>query len=668
MSHAKDAYWPAIDGLRAIAILLVVTFHAGVPQISGGFLGVDIFFVISGFLITGLLVREFAATGRIDILNFFGRRTRRLLPALAVVLLLTLCAAAVLLVPVGQQQNLAQSAIAASGFAANVYFWRGQSNYFASTAEELPLLHLWTLAVEEQFYIVWPITMVAVAVVARRWAREARPWIIVVLIGGSAVSFLASCWFALSHVTATFYMTPFRAWEFGLGALLALAFRGIAGRKEKAAMSSAGGVLVAVGLAAVFVAAISLSGNTFPGVAAVLPVLGTATIIAGIQLDASAAPVRFLASAPMVAIGKLSYSWYLWHWPLLALVRASVPGQASIMRDIGLVLVALVLSALTFRYVEEPVRRRRPGPFASSATSVAAGGGLMAATACFAALLWAGADWRVGRDPVLQAAETALSEKADLSAACMNFRLPFTGLAPDEACTLGNGDVGPFVLLWGDSHAHHYIPGLVQWAEEHAGRLLPRTMGGCQPQIRKVDAETSGVARLVAESCAAFNAAVRATLPSLGKSGVSQVILAAQWPVAAKYRHDFGDWKADLRVLLEELIALGFEPIIFADVPLPGSFVPYCVARAGAQGCERPRADVDAERASTLAILRSLTDEIHGLRVFDPIDELCRFDKCLAMLDGRVLYSDASHLAVAASRMLAPAIAAALVSPAQVPR
>ena len=171
--HSGETYLPEIDGLRAVAILLVVGFHVGVPQLSGGFIGVDVFFVISGFLITGLLARELAVSGRIDILDFYARRARRLMPALTVVLVFTIAAGAILLNPVGQQPELAQSAMAASTFLANVFFWRSQSSYFAGPADSMPLLHLWTLAVEEQFYIVWPLTLMAVAAVARRWGREA---------------------------------------------------------------------------------------------------------------------------------------------------------------------------------------------------------------------------------------------------------------------------------------------------------------------------------------------------------------------------------------------------------------------------------------------------------------------------------------------------------------
>lgn len=663
--NISNKNWPEIDGLRAVAILLVIAFHAGVPQLSGGFVGVDVFFVISGFLITGLLAQELNRTGRIDILGFYARRVRRLLPALVLVLLFTLCAGAFLLVPVGQVQQLAQSAIAGAGFFANIFFWRRQSSYFAGAAEEMPLLHLWTLAVEEQFYIVWPLAMMAVTALARRLAQDPRPWLIASLVAVSLGSFLASWWLTPSYATLTFYTTPFRAWEFGLGALLALTGVGTAtGEKRPDVAVGASLFLVVAGIVAVMASGLFFGGETvFPGAAAAVPALGATAILAGVRLGPGTAPARLLAAAPMVVIGKLSYSWYLWHWPLLALARAALPGQDSILRDIPLVLLALVLSALTFRYVEEPVRRRQPGPFAYARSSVAAGGGLMAACVFLAALLWGYADWRTGDDPILKAAARAVEEKAPVAADCGTFRLPFAGLAPDEACTIGKSGGSPFVLLWGDSHAHHYIPGFALWAAEASARLLPRTMGSCKPQITRPQEGLAPVAREGAASCVAFNDAVRASLPRLRAAGVTTVVLAGRWSVAGPLQKELGDWRADLAALITDLRSQGFSVVLFAETPPRGLPVPQCVARNGPSACDRPRAEVDAWRRPALTVLRALAAETDGVRLWDPIEEVCDHETCPAMRDGQVLYSDDSHLSVAGSRMLAPAIGQALEWP-----
>ena len=663
--YGSEAYWPEIDGLRAIAILLVVGFHAGVAQLSGGFIGVDVFFVISGYLITGLLAREHERNGRIDILDFYARRARRLMPALSVVLAATLVAGAVLLVPVGEQQELAQSAISASGFLANVFFWRSQSSYFAGPSDEIPLLHLWTLAVEEQFYIVWPLAMIAVAALARRFGMPAPAWTVAALVVASLVSFAGCVWLTPSRATLTFYTTPFRAWEFGLGALLALTARHWLAAARSPPAPAVGGVLIAAGLAAVVLAGVWFDRSTvFPGAAAAVPVLGTTAVIAGLGFARGSLAARLLASPPMVGIGKLSYSWYLWHWPLLALARAAMPGEASASRDLVLVLVALGLSAITYRLIEEPIRRNRPWPFSTAGASVAAGVLLMVTTAGLAAALWTSAELRVARDPVLRAASIALTEKADPPPECMNFRLPFAGLAPRDVCTTdapGNANgPAPLVLLWGDSHAHHFIPGLTQWARASGARLLPRTMGACKPHIHRIPAGVSARVRADSDSCVAFNTAVRAELNEIKAAGGAAVVLAARWSVPSQVQDGLGDWGADLATLIASIQAAGLAVVVLAETPARGLSVPHCVARNGAVACDRKRGEVDAERAAALDVLARVARGFDGVTIWDPVDAVCTSSSCPALQDGIVLYSDFSHLSVAASRTLGPSLSRVL--------
>ena len=213
---------PEIDGLRAVAIILVAFFHAGLPGMMGGFIGVDVFFVISGFLITRLLVDEFIRTGSLDILGFYARRVRRLLPALAVVLVATLAAGALVLNPIGEQQDLAASAVATATFVSNIFFWRTQTGYFADHAEQLPLLHMWTLAVEEQFYIFWPLAMLGTGFLARRSGVSSYAILVAMLVVGSIASLVLSWLITPIKPTMAFYLTPFRGWEFGIGGLLSI--------------------------------------------------------------------------------------------------------------------------------------------------------------------------------------------------------------------------------------------------------------------------------------------------------------------------------------------------------------------------------------------------------------------------------------------------------------
>jgi hypothetical protein len=359
----------------------------------------------------------------------------------------------------------------------------------------------------------------------------------------------------------------------------------------------------------------------------------------------------------MVTIGKLSYSWYLWHWPLLAIARAAFPGQYMLWRDLALVLVALLLSAVTYRFVEEPVRRRKPWPFKRAGKSVVVGIGLMAMTAGLAALIWGSAERRAANDPVLRAAARALSEKAEIPLGCVNFEFKFAGLAPKEKCALGGVEgTSILLLLWGDSHAFHYLPGMVRWAETHGARVLPRAAGGCKPHVVQIPDDLPANARAGAENCVAFNAAVRASLAELKAAGATTVVLAARWSVPGPLQDGLGNWEAELRNLVSFIRAAKLEVVLFAETPGRQHSVPQCVARYGPEACSRGRAEVEAERAAAVAVLRGMARELGGVRVWDPINEVCTHEICPAMREGEVLYSDDSHLSIAGSRMLAPAI------------
>lgn len=655
---APDHYWPAIDGLRAIAIGLVVAFHAGVPQLGGGFVGVDVFFVLSGYLITGLLMREIERTGGIDLVDFYARRARRLLPALAVVILATLMLGAIFLTPAGEQQGLGRSAIAASAFLANIYFWRTQSSYFAGPSEQLPLLNLWTLSVEEQFYIVWPLAMIAAAVPLRKRPRVALRVIATMLAVGSATSLMASWRFTTSHGTLAFYTLPFRAWEFGVGAMLAL----VPLTPGRGALTTSLGIaLTGGGIAAIAAAGVLFDSSTaFPGIAAALPVLGAAAAIAGVRMASDTLPARLLATAPMVGIGKLSYSWYLWHWPLLALARADAMGAHSAWRDGLLVLLALGLSALTFRFVEQPVRHRRPWPFARRWPSVTAGLLLMGCTGTLGGLLWWQAETRAAASLTLRPVMTALTERVALPLECTQFGLPFAGLAPAPNCMLGSRQSGPLVLLWGDSHAHHLIPGLETWAMDRGGRLLPRTMGACLPTVASLpDRRPSG--QLVADrSCVDFNRSVLDSLPALKTGGLAAVVIAARWSLETNQIESPATLLADLQRLVDKIRGLGLPVLIVADGPGFAHSVPQCIARRGKDGCALPRARVDQQHAGTRAGLHRIAAADSAIRLVEMIDALCSASTCPVARDGIVLYSDHSHVSVAASRTLTPFLDAAL--------
>lgn len=361
---------PELEGLRAVAVGLVVLYHGGISALAGGFVGVDVFFVLSGFLITGLIVRELRETGTLSLPGFYARRARRLLPAAAIVLVATVVASAVVMPPL-RMPDVAGDAAAAAVYASNLRFALQATDYLAAELAPSPLLHFWSLGVEEQFYLFWPALLALVAVGLGRWraasgsrldgSAERR-------LDGSAerrlmwvVAGVAVASFALGVVLTdiaepwAFFSLPARAWELALGALIAL---GVA--RLSRLPRAIGGPTVAAGLAMVVVAGLALNETIpFPGLAALLPTGGAALVIAGSVVDRGSLPAQLLAVPPMRFLGRISYSLYLWHWPLFVLPAVALDRELPVLARLGLAGVAVLLAAATQRWVEDPLRHGR---------------------------------------------------------------------------------------------------------------------------------------------------------------------------------------------------------------------------------------------------------------------------------------------------------------------
>jgi peptidoglycan/LPS O-acetylase OafA/YrhL len=334
--RAGRAFRPDVEGLRAVAVVAVVLFHAGVPGLSGGYIGVDVFFVISGFLITSLMMREVARTGRLSLPAFYGRRARRILPASSLVLV-TVILAAYHWLGFLRGDEIATDGTWAALFASNLRFADQGVDYLASQMAPSPLEHFWSLAVEEQFYFVWPAAVVLLIWLGWRHA------IGLVL----SVAVLASfAWSVVGTGTTWSYFSPAtRAWELGAGCLLALLGDRLDRIPERLAVALSG-----LGLALIVVAALSYDGDTpFPGYAALLPVGGAVLVLAG-RGDA------LLGVAPLGLLGRLSYSLYLWHWPVL-IIAAQAYGPLGPAVRAQLVLLSLGLAVVTYTCVENPIRR-----------------------------------------------------------------------------------------------------------------------------------------------------------------------------------------------------------------------------------------------------------------------------------------------------------------------
>ncbi|MBA2381379.1 MAG: acyltransferase family protein, partial [Chloroflexi bacterium] len=349
-STSRDAFRPDIEGLRGLAVLVVILFHAGLAGILGGFVGVDVFFVISGFLITGLLLRERERTGGIALLPFYARRARRLLPAAIVVLVVTLVAAMNLVAPLDRPTVGLDGAAAALSIG-NIRFAMAAGDYFSTVAAPSPFLHFWSLAVEEQFYLVWPALILLVA-----RGRHPSRRVLIALGVIVATSFAANL--VLTDVAANwaFYSLPTRAWELGIGGLVAAAAGHGLGRRVPRGVASLGGWL---GLAAVLVAILTFDSSlAWPGVAAIIPSVGTAIILAaGCR---RLGPSRILAMTPLRFLGRISYSLYLVHWPILALAPFALGAAPDELTRVGLVGLSIGAAIVCWAAIETPFRGNVP--------------------------------------------------------------------------------------------------------------------------------------------------------------------------------------------------------------------------------------------------------------------------------------------------------------------
>ncbi len=701
------AFRPDVEGLRAVAIAAVVGYHVGLPFFSGGFVGVDVFFVISGFLITGLLVQEATATGHVSLARFWARRARRLLPA-ATLVLVVVAIASWFAIPEIDHETAGYDITAAALYVANVRFAFQATDYLASDAAPSPVLHFWSLGVEEQFYVVWPLLIIATAAFvtwrrrtpsahAARRAVSRGPLALVLAVLGVA-SFLLSLRLTARIEPWAFFSMPTRAWEFAIGGLVSIGAAELVRLPPVArrAMGWLGGI--------VLLASIVLLTNElpYPGTAALWPVLATAAVIAaGAAGGRPAGAGSVLSWAPMRALGRLSYSWYLWHWPFLVLA-ASVWGELSVPAKAGLALLALVPAAVAFRFVEQPLHHL-PSLVSSSARSLRLGAALSAGAALAGVALAlsagggalasglvvpVGADEQTGRGPAQLAPSGSPSPDggdgpAPTAAAVV---WPTGPLTPDlakaradlpavysDGCHLSNprttyptcafGDTASktVVFLVGDSHAAQWFPTMETIAAAQHWRLLTRTKSGCPAP--DVTIFSRSVKRAYDE-CDTWRAAVLAeiasTHPALvvaaGTRTDSLVDRATGQKIDASKAG--AEWQAGWVRTLKGLAKDGVPTAVLRDTPWPGRDVPSCV--------QQHRADPSACDLSRTALDPAVYDvgTVKGIATAHAVDLtslLCDTARCPVTLGKYLVYRDTSHLTATFATALAPYLGAKLV-------
>lgn len=690
-----------------MAVVVVVLYHCGLAGFSGGFVGVDVFFALSGYLMTGLLLAEHQRAGTIGLRAFYARRIRRLLPASTLVALVTLVAGWIVLDPLSARR-LADDAVGVATYTANMRFAASGSDYLQADVAESALLHYWSLAVEEQFYLVWPVLLLLAA--GRRHTNVRR---VGIALGVLAVaSFTASVVLLEDHPVWTFYGLHTRAWEFAVGGLAAIIGARIADTRVRA-------VTGWFGLAVIVACVVAYDETTsFPALGAVPAVVGTVLV-----LDAHVArrgPTALLSLRPMVWIGGRSYSIYLWHWPPLVLVPHAMGEPLDVWTALGIALAASVVAVVVQRLVEDPVRfspalARRPiAGYALAAmlmvTTLGAAGALRAVSDVTG-------DGEVATDPVIVDGQVVLDPTGTTAApppvteptstdppggptpdsatdstpapttappttsapvpepAPANLTPALTDVALDAPiiyadgchadtlvvepldCTYGDLDADRTMVLFGDSHAAQWFPALEQMARDTGWRLVPLTKSGCPSAEVTIYNPTLERAY---DECDAWRARALERI----EAAPPDLVVVANLP-----RHTLADgtlfddptaiaaWRSGLDSTLSRIDATGAEIVMIGTLPRPGREVPTCVAEnlddVTACSIERSEA-VDSVHDVTNTDLAAEHDAVY----LDPADWVCGPDQCRVVIGRYLVYRDRTHLTTAYSAFLAPVLQA----------
>jgi peptidoglycan/LPS O-acetylase OafA/YrhL len=631
-------YRPDIQGLRGVSVLAVLIFHLAVG-LPGGFVGVDVFFVISGYLMTGLIAEEFIGTGRFSFAEFYSRRIRRIFPALLVMILVTTGLGYFLLFP-GDYKEFAQSGLYAALSLGNVFFYLS-TGYFDIPAESKGLLHTWSLGVEEQFYLIWPPVMIALLWLAKH-RRVAAAWWLLGIVGAG---FLLSVYGVLSNPKAAFYLLPARLWELAAGGFLVLA-----PRLSRPWLNQ---TLPAIGLGLILWSVLFLSPERlFPGWNALPAVVGAALLMN--PASASSFAARLLSFQPLPFVGQISYSLYLWHWPFIVLWRQYRSGAALTLTDAAIVAVASGLVAFaSWRFVEQPFRK----PFPVKVTlPLGLGAAAAVALVAFGVVAQNGFPARVA--PRME----ALSSLKTM----WDWDCPHDPGLPGVDCSVGADwrTALSHGVVWGDSHAEHLLP-LLDLAGRETGSAIA-LLGDCPPIFYQ-----GGLRRYIpASPDYDASCSLRAQFFDLLKSSpdIGFIILAARWSayLPDTYRSP-GDTRSPARGLellkegLEEFVAesapLGRRLVLMGEMPQM-LFDPIpCVllqdihlwrdrselAECQAMTASIPRSNFLNRLSATNEVLRSVAANHPDVLTFFPTDKMCQPD-CITSIGGEFLFRDSSHL------------------------
>lgn len=634
-------YRPEIDGLRAVAVLPVIFFHTGLSYFSGGYIGVDVFFVISGYLITTIILNDIEA-GTFSIAKFYERRIRRILPALTVVLLVCLPFAYYWLMPT-QLTEFSQSLIAVPLFASNILFWL-KTGYFETTSELKPLLHTWSLAVEEQYYLFFPLLLIFLS---RFGKRIKLATLFIILIASILLAQLR----IENHPESTFYLLPSRLWEILIGSFTAFYF--FYKNREKPSKDIPlvlSQTLSVLGLCFILYSIFAFDEKTpFPSFYTLAPTLGTALII----LFASNKTItgKFLSNKLFVGIGLISYSAYLWHQPLFVFARIMGVNKPSIWLMFALGVLSLGLAYLTWKYIETPFRdktrfsTKRIFQFALISSCILIAIGVLG-------YINKGFENRVAPNGMSYARlDSILQPSYGLDKTCESF----SSITSEQCRT----DSDPEILVWGDSYAMHLIPGIL--ASNPDAKIIQMTKSSCAPilGVGIIDPEHS---RSSASACIEFKEEVLNSLKNypniryavLGSSFMDYFIDRSELLVNDQITPINKDLTLSyFRTTLYTLLRLGITPVIFAPPPENGQLIGNCVVNStfyfGASNCGLTTQNYENHSKDVIEFLREVEKEYQVIWVSDV---LCDEKSCNTEMEGFFIYGNGGHLSIEGSAYL----------------
>jgi peptidoglycan/LPS O-acetylase OafA/YrhL len=694
----KTGFRADIEGLRAVAVLAVVLFHAGVPGVGGGYVGVDVFFVISGFLITGLLWREVSTSGGVRLRSFYGARARRLLPASATVGVATAIGSAILLPPL-QSRGVLIDGVASALYVGNYRLADQGVDYLVSDLPPSPFQHYWSLAVEEQYYLVWPPLIIGTAWLVRRAGRRtgARassseiPYLVVLGLVG-VVSFVVSLVATDAAPSWAFFSLPTRAWELAAGGLVALT--ATAWRRLPTLIAA---ITAWAGLALILVTCTELSTVTpYPGTAALFPVLGTALVIGAGCASPTLGCDRILSSPPMRAVGRVSYSWYLWHWPVLLLAPPLLGHALELTGRLVATLLSGGLAVITLYLIENPIRFATPVR-RSAAASLALGGIATAVAACTGVALLmliplpvghgapvatltvtpaptsAGGGVAVSEAAVQYAfaqVQAAVAASADLKAVPSNLDPPLADATNNSAvllngclreylavghpeCALGVTSSTTTVALLGDSHAAMWSPAFQQVAEQQRLRLEVLSKVACPLMNLPI---TSASLRREYTECEQWRGQIMSRL-QLEHPRLVVVDMSRAYGASFGFTSYDPAWIDSLTRLVAQLRATGAEVLVLGPIPNMQLMVPTCLSSHldDATACSQPRSAVVNE---TGIAAETAATKAGGGHYVDLTSLFCTADRCPVIIGNTLVYRELNHLTVQYARVLAPVMGA----------